>query len=107
MSSKTKRGFNHILRMRRNRRLLQKQLALLLGHRYTAQLSKYESGRALPPLETALLIEVALGIRLQDLYPDLYQDLQVMILKRAEGLPADLRRSILGRLHGKDDYGHT
>jgi len=39
--------------------------------------SKYESGVSLPPLETALLLEIALGIRLSELYVDLYQDLQI------------------------------
>ena len=41
MTPKTKRATNYIFNMRRNRRLLQKQLAVLIGHRYTHMISKY------------------------------------------------------------------
>ena len=107
MTPKTKRATNHIFNMRRNRRLLQKQLAVLIGHRYTHMISKYEHGLRLPPLETALLLEIALGVRLPDMYPDLYRRLQTMVLKRSRVLPRDVRRGILGRLLGKDDHDHT
>jgi transcriptional regulator with XRE-family HTH domain len=107
MTPKTKRATNYIFNMRRNRRLLQKQLATLVGHRYTHMISKYEHGLRLPPLETALLLEIALGVRLPDLYPDLYQHLQALILRRSRVLPRDVRRGILGRLLGKDDHDQT
>src|SRR5438105_2330015 len=42
MTPKTKNERNYIFNMRRNRRLLQKQLALLLGLRHTFMISKYE-----------------------------------------------------------------
>jgi transcriptional regulator with XRE-family HTH domain len=103
MATKTNIGFNNIYKMRRNRGLLQKQLALLIGVRSTPQISRYEHGTVLPPLETALLIEIALGVRLPELYPDLYRDLQLLVLKRSDGLPRETRRGILGRLLGKDD----
>jgi transcriptional regulator with XRE-family HTH domain len=107
MSTKTKRGLNNIYKMRRNRSLLQKQLAVLLGLRFKHQISRYEAGQTLPPLEAALLIEIALGVRLPELYPDLYRDLQVLVLKRADGLPPEVRRGIHGRLLGKDLREHT
>ena len=107
MTPKIKRGPNHIFKMRRNRGLAQKQLAVLLGHHYTQMVSKYESGTSLQPLETALLLEIALGIRLSDLYVDLYQELQLLVLKRSETLPENLRRSVRGRLLGKDDDEHS
>jgi transcriptional regulator with XRE-family HTH domain len=107
MTPKTKRVSNHIFNMRRNRRLLQKQLATLVGHRYTNMISKYEHGLRLPTLETALLLEIALGVRLPELYPDLYQHLQALVLKRSRVLTPDVRRSIRGRLLGKDDHEHT
>lgn len=107
MTPKTKRASNHIFNMRRNRRLLQKHLAALLGHQYTYMISKYEHGQRLPPLETALLLEIALGVRLPDLYPDLYRQLQALILKRSRVLPPDIRRGISGRLLGEDDHDHT
>ena len=107
MTPKTKTERNYIFNMRRNRRLLQKQLAMLLGHRYAFMVSKYEHGVSLPPLESAILLEIALGARLPELYPELYQRLQCLVLKRAKGLPLDLRRDLRGRLLGKDDDEHT
>ena len=107
MTPKTKRATNYIFNMRRNRRLLQKQLAVLIGHRYTHMISKYEHGLRLPSLETALLLEIALGIRLPELYPDLYQRLYALILKRSKVLPPDVRRDLRGRLLGKDHHDHT
>ena len=68
MTPKTNRERNHIFNMRRNRRYLQKQLALLVGNRYTYMLSKYEHGVSLPPLETALILEIAFRVRLSELY---------------------------------------
>src|SRR3989442_340132 len=107
MPPKTKRESNHIFKIRRNRGFAQKQLALLLGHRYTHMVSKYESGISLPPLETALLLEIALGVHLSELYVDLYQDLQIQVLERSKTLPMSLRRGLLGRILGKDDDEHT
>ena len=83
MTPKTNKVRNYIFNLRRNRRLLQKHLAVLLGHRHPVMVSKYENGVSLPPLESALAIEIALGVRLPELYPDLYQQIVVQILKRA------------------------
>jgi transcriptional regulator with XRE-family HTH domain len=107
MTSNTKNSQNNIFKMRRNRGLLQKQLAVLLGLAHTYQISRYEHGVGLPPLEVALMIEIALGVRLPELYPALYQELQVAVLERAQALPPELRRAILGRLLGKDNFEHT
>jgi DNA-binding XRE family transcriptional regulator len=104
---KTKRGTNHIYSLRRNRGYLQKHLAALLGHRFTQMVSSYEVGTALPPLETALLLEIALGARLSEIYVDLYQELQMKLLARADHLPHAIRRQILGRLLGKDVHEHS
>ena len=104
---KTNIGTNNIYRMRRNRGLLQKQLAVLLGLRFKYQVSRYEAGRTLPPLEAALLIEIALGARLPELYPDLYRGLETLVLKRAERLPLEVRRGIYGRLLRKEVSEHS
>ncbi|MGH9657948.1 MAG: helix-turn-helix domain-containing protein [Bryobacteraceae bacterium] len=94
--------------MRRNRGLLQKQLAVILGHRSHRCISHYESGTALPTLETALLLEIALGVKLAELYPDLYRRLQDVALKRAKHLPDVIRRSLISRLLHQDlPYDHT
>lgn len=89
--------------MRRNRSLLQKQLAVLLGHHSHRRISHYESGTAFPPFKTAVLLEIALGARLSELYPDLYRECLELILTRArQHLPEQTRRRLASRLLNKD-----
>lgn len=103
MPPNTKRGINHIDAMRRNRSLLQKQLAVLLGHRTHRRISHYESGTAFPPFKTAVMLEIALGARLSELYPDLYRECLELILTRArQHLPDHVRRRLASRLLNKD-----
>jgi DNA-binding XRE family transcriptional regulator len=102
MTPQNKKSINHMYALRRNRGYLQKHLAVLVGHRSTQMVSQYESGASLPPLETALLLEIILGARLSEIYVDLYQELQVRVLQRAEALPPEMRRRLLSRLLGKD-----
>ena len=102
MTPKNKTEANFILNMRRNRGLAQKQLARLIGHKETSMLSKYEHGKALPPLQTALLLEIALGIRLSELYPNLYATLARQVTARAEGLSPRIRDTLVHRISGKD-----
>src|SRR5688572_22500019 len=96
-------GRNHLYRLRRSRGLRQKQLALLLGYRGHAMVSRLERGVSLPSLPEAMLLEMALGARVQDIYRDLHEALEDLILKRAAILPVLLRRHIRGRLRGEDD----
>jgi transcriptional regulator with XRE-family HTH domain len=107
MATQNKRGTNNINRMRRNRGLLHKQLAILLGLRLTRQIVRYERAENLPTLEMALLLEIALGARLAELYPNLYAELVTLVLKRAERLSPSVRRSLHGRLLGKEYIEHT
>ena len=98
---------NYIFNMRRNRRLLQKHLATLLGHRHAVMVSKYEHGVSLPPLELAILLEIALGARLPELYPDMYRRLFRLVIARSRTLPSEIRREVRGRLLGKELDDHT
>ena len=93
---------NHIYSLRRNRGYLQKQLATLLGRGSTQMISAYECGRTFPPLEMALMLEIALGAKLSEIYVDLYQDLQVRVLTNARALPPQLRQPLRSRLLGKE-----
>ena len=102
MTPKNKKVINHLYALRRNRGYLQKHLAVLVGHRFTQMVSQYESGTSLPPLETALLLEITLGARLSEIYVDLYQELQLLVLRRAEALSPEQRRRLVSRLLGKD-----
>jgi hypothetical protein len=64
--------------------------------------SQYECGAALPPLKTALLLEIALGARLSEIYVDLYRQLEHDVLVRARTLPKAMQGRTLSRLSGKD-----
>ena len=102
MTPQRKRGINHLYALRRNRGYLQKHVARLVGHAYTQMISQYENSTSLPTLETALALEMILGARLSEIYVDLYHDVLLSVLKRAEDLPLHLRRSLVSRLLGKD-----
>lgn len=102
--SKTKRGINHLYALRRNRGLLQKHVAVLLGHTHTKMISEYETGMALPPLETALLLELTLGARLPEIYIDLCRRLRSEFLTRAKRLPSALGREIVARVQREDPF---
>lgn len=101
MSSHPQRR-NHLYTLRRIRGFRQKQLALLLGYRGTSMISRLENGSTLPTLKVALLLQLALGTQISDIYIDLHEELQTFILKRASKLPTSLARSIRGRVLGKD-----
>lgn len=93
---------NHIYRLRRIRRYRQKQLAYLVGDRTGRAISHYETGSTLPPLKTALLLEIVLGARLPEIYIDLYRELGRLAVDRESRLPLSLGRHIRGRVLGKD-----
>ena len=89
---------NHLYRLRKNRGLSQKSLAHLLGHRSVRMLSRYETGVALPPLKTALLLQIALGAHVSDMYPGAFRDLELQATMRTTQLTPTLGRRIRDRL---------
>lgn len=93
---------NYVFRLRRTRAYSQKQLASLLGLRSHRAVSDLEAGRRLPPLTTALTLEIVLGARLSEIYPDLYRDLGLLAVTREDRLPTRFSRHIRGRVLGKD-----
>lgn len=93
---------NHLFRLRRVRGYSQKRLAYLLGLRSSKAISDYERGRRLPPLLTAMLMEIVLGTRLSEIYLDLYRELSLHAVAREDRLPNQFTRHIRGRVLGKD-----
>ena len=67
---------NQLLVYRRRMRYSQKQVAVFLGQQGTSMLSRYESGRSLPPLLTALRLEILYRIPVAFLYADTYRELK-------------------------------
>ena len=102
MRTKIKRGINNIYRLRRSRSYAQKHLAVLLGHRSTKMISKYETGACLPTLASAALLEIVLGANLAEIFPSLHAEARELALTRLARLSPELGRHIRGRLLGKD-----
>ena len=101
MSKDTKLS-NYLYRLRRIRGYSQKQLAMLLGLRTREAISDFEQGRRLPSLQTAILLEIVLGTRLHEIYPEMYEHLGVAAVRREDALPGRFSRHIRGRVLGKD-----
>lgn len=93
---------NYLYTLRRIRGLRQKQLAWLLGYKGTTMISRLETGASLPPLKVALLLEIVLGARLQEIYLELHRELAQVALRRATRLPPHLSRQIRMRVLGTD-----
>jgi len=71
--------YNHLALYRRKRGFSQKHVALLIGHKTHSAVSLYEHGRAIPPLITALKLEIVLRTPVAFLFPSLYRDLKETI----------------------------
>jgi len=99
---KNKNANNHLFRLRRIRGYSQKRLASLLGLRSSKAISDYERGRRLPPLLTAMSMEIVLGTKLSEIYADLYHELGLQAVAREDRLPGHCHRHIRGRVLGKD-----
>ena len=93
---------NYLFRLRRIRGYSQKQLAMLLGLRARKAISEFEQGRRLPGLQTAILLEIVLGTRLREIYPEMYENLGMAAVRREDALPDRFSRHIRGRVLGKD-----
>jgi hypothetical protein len=102
MEIQVKRGPNYVSNMRRSRSLLQKQLAVLLGLRTDRCVSHYENGTAFPPFLTAVMLEIVLGARLSELYPDLYRECRELVIARAQQFDSAAHRAIISRLRQED-----
>jgi transcriptional regulator with XRE-family HTH domain len=78
---------NRLWNARKRVGLGQKQLARLLDHKTADQVSRYERGTRLPTLQTALELEIALGIPLRILFSDLYEQLRAELMEKIKSNP--------------------
>src|SRR6185295_3974509 len=97
---------NYLYRLRTYRGYSQKQLAGLLGLHGRKAVSDFEAGRRLPSLHIALALEIVLGTKLSEIYPDLYKELSRQTIDREDRLPARFSRHIRGRVLGKNLYDY-
>ena len=94
---------NRLWLARRRRGLRQKQVAFLLHHHTVDQISRYEQGRRLPTLETALKLEIVLGVPLRVLFQDHFERLRAEVQQRVEGSRA--MEVDFGLLPGEEGMG--
>lgn len=78
------RKLPHYLRIeRRKAGLSQTDIAALFGVRTASKISRYEHGRRLPPLKTALAYEAILGRPIAELFGGTYAAVQGEVKRRA------------------------
>ncbi len=77
---------NKIMFYRRRMGFTQRHVARLLRHADASMVSRYERGASLPPLETALGLELALRVPVAFLFPSLYEQLRSRIRGEEEML---------------------
>jgi len=85
---------NNLVLYRRRMGFTQKQVARLLGHRDASMISHYEHSRALPPLLTALNLEIIYRVPVAFLFPAMYDELRGKIRNREESLAGDGQRPL-------------
>ena len=83
---------------RERRGLAQKQVAYLLNHKVTDQISRFERNVRYPNLKNALMLEIILGVPLRVLFAGLYEELHEQVQQRAKlkGPMADLLVDLFG-----------
>jgi len=84
---------NNLILYRRRMGFTQKHVARLLGQTDATMISHYEHGRALPPLATALALEIIYRVPVAFLFPAVYDDLRIQIRQHEERLAALAQRS--------------
>lgn len=74
---------NQLWLARKRMGLGQKQVARLLNHQTTDQVSRYEKGERMPGLRLLLQLEIIYGVPPRVLYRDYYEELQAEITSRS------------------------
>lgn len=72
---------NRLRIARKKRKLSQKQVARLLGHKSTAAISKYERCGRPPPLCIAIKLAVVYQSSVEELFPALHREIKLEVLK--------------------------
>ena len=90
---------NSLIVYRRRLNLPQQVVARLLRHADYRRLSAYENGRSLPPLLTALRLEIIYRVPVAFLFPDLYEALRTEIRAEEARLPIQQELPLTYRNH--------
>lgn len=82
---------NHARKCRRRLGLTQIEVGFLLGGVHGNTVYRYESGRQVPTLRSALACEIILGVPARELFPDIHEEVEHIIRKQARKLIRRLR----------------
>src|ERR1700739_3330537 len=86
-------SINYIWKYRKRARLVQKQVAYLLGDTDATQFSKWENGKKLPSLENALKLSCILKTPVEVLFENLYRSVDEEIERKEKTIPRGVQRS--------------
>jgi len=76
MEKQQKLCANHLILFRKRMKLSQKAVSRLLGQQDCSELSRFERGHRLPPLEMALRLEIIYRTPVAFLFPTQYEQLR-------------------------------
>ena len=82
---------NYLSHHRQRWALSQRELALLLGHASRSVISRLELGQGRPSLPFAIRCEAIFGVRIGDLFPDLFDEHHEAVMRHAVDLDLKLR----------------
>lgn len=82
---------NYLSLHRKRWALSQRELALLLGHASRSVVSRLELGHGRPSLPFVIRCEAVFGVRVSDLFPDLFDDNHDVVMRQAAHLDLQLR----------------
>ena len=82
---------NYLSLHRKKWALSQRELAGLLGHASRSVVSRLELGGGRPSLRFALACQAVFGLGVADLFPDLFDQHQDAVMRRAAAFDAQLR----------------
>ena len=86
------RPHNYVRTHRRRSSLRQQDVAFLLGCKDRAKVCRYEQGRRLPPLRTALALSIILDVSLATLFSGTHRELQKEIAERITVLRSEIEQ---------------
>jgi len=82
---------NYVKTYRRRSLLSQDELAFLLGAECGTKVSRYERGRRVPSLETALAMEAIFGVSIKQIFLGKFSKVDLQVRERAKVLRQKLQ----------------
>tara|TARA_R110002020_G_scaffold416005_1_gene625238 strand:- start:102 stop:443 length:342 start_codon:yes stop_codon:yes gene_type:complete len=82
---------NYLSLHRKRWALSQRELALLLGHASRSVISRLELGQGRPSLPFAIRCEAIFGVRVAELFPDLFEEHHDAVMRQAAHLDLEVR----------------